>query len=247
MICYRDVKKGVSRGKCMNEILRTENIRKDFDKVKVVTGISLSIYEDTFTAILGPSGSGKSTLLKLLSGLIRPTDGQVWYGDELISAYSEGMLANWKRSEIGNVFQDYLLLDNLTAEENIKIGICPNKESLSFDRLTRILQIDDILAKFPAQLSGGQQQRIAIARAVIKSPRVLFCDEATGALDEANSKKVVKLLHNLKSTFGMTILFTTHNQQIAKTADRVLTIKDGRLQEDIVNKNPISAADMDWG
>lgn len=230
----------------MEAILKTENITKDFGKEKIVKGISLTIYEDTFTAILGPSGSGKSTLLNILSGLIRPTAGTVWYRDEIISAYSEGQLADWKRAEIGNVFQNYLLLDNLTVEENIKIGVSPHKPSLAFDRLTRILQIDDILNKFPAQLSGGQQQRVAIARAVIKSPHLLFCDEATGSLDEANSKKVVELLHRLKSTFGVTILFTTHNQQIAKTADRILTIKDGLIQSDITNENPISAGDMVW-
>lgn len=110
-----------------------------------------------------------------------------------------------------------------------------------------MLEISDILDKFPAQLSGGQQQRIAIARAVIKAPRLLFCDEATGALDEANSKKVVELLHNLKSTFGVTILFTTHNVQIAQTSDRVLTIKNGLLAGDVINRTPISAADMVWG
>ena len=231
----------------MEAILKAESITKYFGKEKVVKGISLTIYEDTFTAIVGPSGSGKSTLLNVLSGMMRPTNGTVRYGEELISAYSEGQLATWRRAEVGSVFQNYLLLDNLNAEENIKIGISPNKTSLSFDRLTHILQIDDILNKFPGQLSGGQQQRVAIARAVIKSPRLLFCDEATGSLDEAKSKKVVELLHRLKSTFGVTILFTTHNQQIAKTADRILTMKDGLIYNDIINENPISAGDMVWG
>ena len=230
----------------MKAILKSENVTKDYGKEKVVQGISLDIYEDTFTAILGPSGSGKSTLLNILSGLIRPTAGTVWYEDKVVSSYSEARLADWKRAEVGNVFQNYLLLNNLTAEENIKIGITPGKSPLAFDRLTRILEIDGILDKFPAQLSGGQQQRVAIARAVIKAPRLLFCDEATGSLDEANSKKVVELLHSLKSTFGVTILFTTHNRQIAETADRVLTIKDGLLHNDVINRYPISAADMVW-
>ena len=230
----------------MKAILKSENVTKDYGKEKVVQGISLDIYEDTFTAILGPSGSGKSTLLNILSGLIRPTAGTVWYEDKVVSSYSEARLADWKRAEVGNVFQNYLHLNNLTAEENIKIGITPGKSPLAFDRLTRILEIDGILDKFPAQLSGGQQQRVAIARAVIKAPRLLFCDEATGSLDEANSKKVVELLHSLKSTFGVTILFTTHNRQIAETADRVLTIKDGLLHNDVINRYPISAADMVW-
>ena len=149
--------------------------------------------------------------------------------------------------DVGNVFQDYLLLDNLTVQENIKIGICPQKQSLSFDRLVRILQLEEVLEKFPAELSGGQQQRTSIARAVIKSPRLLFCDEATGSLDEENSKNVVELLHNLQSTFGMTVLFTTHNPQIAKTADRIITMKNGTIQSDILNEHPIAARDMVWG
>lgn len=231
----------------MQVVMAAEGITKEFGTEKVIKGISLEIHENTFTAILGPSGSGKSTLLNILSGLIRPTNGRVMFGDEVVTDYSEARLADWKRAEVGNVFQNYLLLNNLTAEENIKIGINPSSTPIAFDRLTRILEIDDIQKKFPAQLSGGQQQRVAIARAVIKSPRLLFCDEATGSLDEANSKKVVELLHSIKSTFGTTILFTTHNAQIAETANRVLTIKDGLLHRDMNNETPIPANEMVWG
>ena len=231
----------------MTEIIKAEKITKDYGKEKVLKGITLSVCKDTFTAILGPSGSGKSTLLNVLSGMIRPDTGKVMYEDEVITDYTQAQLADWKRAEVGYVFQNYLLLNNLTAEENIRTGICPGKTPLAFDRLTRILEIDNILDKFPAQLSGGQQQRVAVARAVIKSPCLLFCDEATGSLDEANSKKVVALLHTLKTVFGVTILFTTHNEQIAHTADRVLVIKDGLLYKDMMNENPISADDMVWG
>jgi putative ABC transport system ATP-binding protein len=213
----------------MTTILYAENITKDYGREKVVKGINLSIRADSFTAILGKSGSGKSTLLNILSGQMRLSGGKVLYNDNDITAFSEARLADWKRAEVGIVFQNYLLLNNLTAEENIKIGICPDKPHLSFEFLTRILEIDDILKKFPAQLSGGQQQRVAIARAVIKSPGLLFCDEATGALDEANSKKVLALLHHLKSSFGIAILFVIHNGEIAKTADRSVIIKDGLI------------------
>ena len=231
----------------MKTVLKAEGIKKSFGRQDVVKGISLEVKENTFTAILGPSGSGKSTLLNILSGLNRPTSGTIISDGVEISALKEAKLADWKRDCVGNVFQNYLLLNNLTAEENIKIGISPNKTPLAFDRLVRLLEIEDTLGKFPAQLSGGQQQRVAIARAVIKSPDLLFCDEATGALDEKNSKNVVRLLHLLKTTFGITILFTTHNQQIAKTADRVLTIKDGLLSQDNNNESPISADKMVWG
>lgn len=231
----------------MKIIMKAENIKKDYRTESVVKGIYLEIREETFVAILGPSGSGKSTLLNILSGLIRPTSGQVKYEGKSITDYSESQLADWKRAEVGNVFQKYLLLNSLTAGENIKIGIAPGKTTIAFDRLVNILELGGVLDKFPAQLSGGQQQRVAIARAFIKAPRLLFCDEATGALDEANSKKVVELLHTLKSTFGTTILFVTHNEQIAQTADRIISIKNGLLHQDIINENPILAANMAWG
>lgn len=232
----------------MGLIITAENVTKKFNNNDVVLrGISLGIEEDTFTAILGPSGSGKTTLLNVMSGLLKPTSGKVNYKGKEITGMSEGQLADWKRAQIGNIFQNYLLLNNLTARENILIGIAPSSAPLPFDTLTSLLEIDTILDKFPAQLSGGQQQRIAIARAVIKKPSILFCDEATGSLDEANSKKVVELLHTLRNTFGITILFTTHNLQIAETANRVITIKDGLVFQDKINKTAILASDMVWG
>lgn len=228
-------------------LLQAENITKSFDQEEVLKGISLDIEENTFIAVLGPSGSGKSTMLNAISGLMRPTSGIVKYDGKVVSEYSEAQLAEWKRNEVGHVFQNYLLLENLTVEENIKVGISHAKASFSFDRLVKILELENHLKHFPAQLSGGQQQRVAIARAVIKCPKLLFCDEATGALDEKNSKKVVELLHTIKRELGVTILFTTHNHQIAQTADRVITIKDGRLYKDIINTAPIAANEMVWG
>lgn len=228
-------------------LLQAENITKSFDKEEVLKGISLDIEENTFIAVLGPSGSGKSTMLNVISGLMRPTRGIVKYDGKVVSEYSEAQLAEWKRNEVGHVFQNYLLLENLTVEENIKVGISHAKASFPFDRLVKILELENHLKHFPAQLSGGQQQRVAIARAVIKCPKLLFCDEATGALDEKNSKKVVELLHTIKRVLGVTILFTTHNHQIAQTADRVITIKDGKLYKDIINTAPIAANEMVWG
>lgn len=228
-------------------LLQAENITKSFDKEEVLKGISLDIEENTFIAVLGPSGSGKSTMLNVISGLMRPTRGIVKYDGKVVSEYSEAQLAEWKRNEVGHVFQNYLLLENLTVEENIKVGISHAKASFSFDRLVKILELENHLKHFPAQLSGGQQQRVAIARAVIKCPKLLFCDEATGALDEKNSKKVVELLHTIKRVLGVTILFTMHNHQIAQTADRVITIKDGKLYKDIINTAPIAANEMVWG
>ncbi len=232
----------------MQSILSVTDITKVFNNgEKVLKGISMEVMPNSFTVLLGPSGCGKSTLLNILSGLLKPSCGKVFWGQQEITALSPNQLADLKRAHIGNIFQNYLLLNNLTVRENIEIGLAPSGTPLSFNNLTGLLEIDDLLDKFPAQLSGGQQQRVAIARAVIKKPTILFCDEATGALDEANSKKVVALLQAIKKNFGLTILFVTHNLQIAETADRVITLKDGLIAHDRINENPISAYDMMWG
>ena len=231
----------------MNSILKAEKITKTFeDGNDVLKGITLEVEAGAFTVLLGPSGSGKTTLLNVLSGLLKPTSGHIWCGEAEVSSLKEGKLADWKRKRTGNIFQNYLLLNNLTARENIEIGIAPDSKPLPFEQLIHMLELEALLDKFPAQLSGGQQQRVAIARAVIKKPEILFCDEATGALDEVNSKKVVELLHSLKSVFGVSILFVTHNLQIAETANRVITVKNGRIHRDRINQKPISANDMVW-
>ena len=235
----------------MKTIIKAEGIYKTFqDEEEILKGVQLEVEENTFTVILGPSGSGKSTLLNIMSGMLKPTAGRVWFRGEEVTSLRENDLAKWKRNHVGNIFQNYLLLENLTVRENIEIGKrqkpTADEENLDFDELVKMLQIEDLLDKFPGQLSGGQQQRVAIARAVIKKPEVLFCDEATGALDEENSKKVVELLHELKKRYGITILFITHNHQISYTADRVITIKNGKISHDYVNESPIEAKDMVW-
>lgn len=231
----------------MTFILKADSITKTFAKEKVINGITLEIEENTFSVLLGPSGSGKSTLLNILSGLLTPSSGTVSHRGKDITALSEEKLAEWKRSFTGNIFQNYLLLNNLNVRENIEIGINKGRDALDFRQLTEILEIDHLLDKFPALLSGGQQQRVAIARAVIKKPDILFCDEATGSLDEANSKKVVSLLRSLQRAFGITVLFVTHNMQIAETADRIITIKDGRIYKDRHQEDPIQPEEMVWG
>lgn len=232
----------------MNIILKATGITKAFEYDELILkGISLEIAEKSFVVLLGPSGSGKTTLLNVLSGLLRPTAGSVRCGDHVITEMTEAELARWKRRCTGNIFQNYLLLKHLTVRENIAVGEAPGSESLDVQELVELLELGNVLDKFPAQLSGGQKQRVAIARAVVKKPRLLFCDEATGALDEANSKKVVKLLHDLKERYGITVVFVTHNLQIAETADRVITVKDGMLWRDRVNEHPLKAEEMVWG
>lgn len=230
----------------MTPILSAENITKDYVNENVLKGVSVQFYENSFTAILGQSGSGKTTLLNILSGLTKPTSGQVILDGINITQASEKELSKIKRCKIGYIFQNYLLLSNLNVEENIRIGAPDSTDIIGLDRVTEILGIKDLYKKFPSELSGGQQQRVAIARAVVKKPQILFCDEATGALDEENSKKVVELLHTVKNTFGISIIFVTHNLSIANTADRIITLKNGKIESDIENENPIQATDMKW-
>lgn len=229
----------------MKSIIKTEKIIKKFnDNEIVLKGVDLSISENSFNVLLGSSGSGKSTLLNIMSGLLRPTSGKVFYQDAEITSFNNSQMSNLKRNEISNVFQSYLLLPNLTVAENIRIGISKDKKALPFKEIVEMLGISNILNKFPAQLSGGQQQRTSIARAIIKNPKLLFCDEATGALDEDNSKRVIKLLHLIKKQYGITIIFITHNLKIANTAERIITIKDGLIYKDMQNKTSGNTDEM---
>lgn len=191
----------------MAPILKVSGVTKKFNENEIVLkGVNLEVTENSFTVILGPSGSGKSTLLNVMSGLLKPTTGEVLYKEMDIVQMSNKELADWKRNDISNVFQNYLLLPNLSVEENIAIGLPDKGNGLKVGEVAKLLGIDNLLLKFPSQLSGGQQQRVAIARAIIKNPAVLFCDEATGALDEENSKSVIRLLHKIHETYGTTIL-----------------------------------------
>ncbi len=231
----------------METVLKIENVKKRYnEREEVLKGVSLTFTENTFTVILGKSGSGKSTLLNVMSGLLKPTEGTVYLDGKDLTGISDRELSHLKRTRVGYVFQNYLLLSSLTAGENIRIGAPDGDAVLNVDRLAEILDIKDVLHKFPSQLSGGQQQRVAIARAIIKKPKLLFCDEVTGALDEENSKRVIGLIHSVKSTFGISVVFVTHNLSIAQTADRVITMKDGLVVSDERNESPISAADMVW-
>lgn len=231
----------------MSILLKAEKIKKRFNTGgEVIKGVSIEFTENAFAVILGQSGSGKTTLLNILSGLLTPTEGNVYMEGRDINRLSDRKMSELKRKDVGYIFQNYLLLNNLTAEENIKIGAGLGRDGIRLDKLTDILDIKDILHKFPSELSGGQQQRVAIARAVIKKPKILFCDEATGALDEQNSIQVVKLLHSVKTTFGISVIFITHNSAIAKTADRIIRMKDGLIAGDEPNRSRISPSEMVW-
>lgn len=235
-------------------ILEAKSVTKKFDERNVLNEVSLSVEKGHFIAVLGHSGSGKSTLLNVLSTILTPSSGEVFYNGKNITRFSKGEIANLRRDKIGFVFQHYMLLPNLTVRENIFLGAEKrdvyehDKTDMSeIEKLSALLGIDKYLDEYPYKLSGGEQQRVCIARAVAKNPEILFCDEATGALDKDNSINIVKLLHEIKKKFGTTIFFTTHNREIAKTADRVLVLEDGNIINDYMNDDIIDPGAMAWG
>ncbi len=230
----------------MKNLIEVKGVSKSYSvQENVLKKIDLDIEENTFNVLLGQSGSGKSTLLNIMSGLLSPSSGATMIDNTDINHLNEKKLADIRRNRISNIYQDYMLLSELTVRENIELG--KGKDNIPLTELADSLGIGELLNKYPSQLSGGQRQRAAIARAVIKKPEVLFCDEATGALDEENSRQVVKLLHDLKEKYGITVVFATHNLKISMTADRIITLKDGRIEKDEINLNPRSPMDIDWG
>ena len=230
-----------------NVLLEAKNISKKFNDRYVLNNVNLSVEKGHFITILGHSGSGKSTLLNILSSILTTTEGEVLYDEARVSDFSERQLSKLRKEKIGFVFQHYILLPNLTVKENILLGADNNPTDQEVEELCDFLGIKRHLNSYPYTLSGGEQQRVCIARAVIKKPDILFCDEATGALDKENSINIVSLLHRVKEKLGTTILFTTHNQEIAKTANRALVLEDGHIVKDYVNDVMVAPEDMAWG
>lgn len=196
---------------------------------------SLELEQGEICVILGPSGSGKSTLLNMLGGLDSADEGSIIVDGSTISSASKNELLEYRREKVGIVFQTYNLIGELTVRENIKVVGDISKAPLSIDELLKDLGLEKHASHFPAQLSGGQQQRCAIARALIKNPAVLLCDEPTGALDSRSSRDVLELIRKINSKYHTTILLITHNENIAPMADRILRIHDGRIVENIMN------------
>lgn len=195
----------------------------------------LELEQGEICVVLGPSGSGKSTLLNMLSGLDSADEGTITVDDRTISSVSKKELREYRRDKVGIVFQTYNLIGELTVRENIKVVRDISKEPLSIEDLLNDLGLEKHAAHFPAQLSGGQQQRCAIARALVKNPAVLLCDEPTGALDSRSSRDVLELIQKINSKYHTTILLITHNENIAPMADRILRIHDGRIVENTMN------------
>ena len=215
-------------------------------QVHALRGTDLSLLEGEFVVLLGPSGSGKSTLLNLMGGLDSPTSGEIRYRDRVLDVSDERALTQYRRRHVGFVFQFYNLIPSLTARENVQLVTEIAEKPLRPEEALELVGLGDRMDHFPSQLSGGQQQRVAIARAIAKRPEILLCDEPTGALDVTTGKVVLEVLRRINDEFGTTTAVITHNAEIGRMADRVVTMADGRIGQIIVNEHRVSPEHIVW-
>ncbi|MCL1808564.1 MAG: ABC transporter ATP-binding protein [Clostridiales bacterium] len=232
------------------EIMRAEGLTKTYlmgeVEVNALRGASFSIEEGEFAVILGPSGSGKSTLLNIMGGMDTPTSGRVITEGEDITGFSEKKLTGYRRSKVGFVFQFYNLMANLTAEENVELATEISKDPMEIAEILKAVGLYERRGHFPSQLSGGEQQRVSIARAIAKNPKVLLCDEPTGALDFSTGISILELLRKVNREMGKTVVVITHNADIALMADRVIRMKSGQIIDNKTNENPVSPDEIKW-
>lgn len=209
-------------------------------------GISFEIERGEFAVIVGPSGAGKSTVLNILGGMDDADEGKVKVDEKDIAKFNKKELTKYRRDDVGFVFQFYNLVPNLTAKENVELAAEISQHALDAEKVLRDVGLGHRLNNFPAQLSGGEQQRVAIARALAKQPKLLLCDEPTGALDYETGKQILKLLQDTCINTGTTVIVITHNQAIAPMADRIIEINNAKVRKTTLNPNPSSVADIEW-
>ncbi len=219
---------------------------EDEARVTVLSNLSVAINKGEICVLLGPSGSGKSTFLNLIGGLEPADSGTIEVNGVELTTLSAKQLGEYRRRELGFVFQFYNLVPDLTIRENIEVCQYLSKDPLPIDDLLKSLGLWDHRSKFPRQVSGGQQQRCAIGRALVKNPGLLLCDEPTGALDYQTSKEILELMESINREYGCTIVIVTHNDAIKNMAHRILRLRDGKLAEDELNAHPMRARDLTW-
>lgn len=234
----------------MDTFVKLENITKIYHmgevEIRAVDGIDFSIQKGEFVVIVGPSGAGKTTVLNILGGMDTASGGRITVDGQDITKYSERQLTGYRRDDIGFVFQFYNLIPNLTALENVEMALQICRNPLDARAVLKEVGLEERMDNFPAQLSGESKERVSIARALAKNPKLLLCDEPTGALDYNTGKAILKLLQEMCREKGMTVIVITHNSALAPMADRLIKIKNGKVSSMKVNENPISIDEIEW-
>ncbi|MGB4589175.1 MAG: ABC transporter ATP-binding protein [Clostridiaceae bacterium] len=230
--------------------IELNNVQKRYQMGEVtitaVDGVDFKIEKGDFAVVVGASGAGKTTVLNLLGGMDSSDGGSITVDGRDISEYTEKMLTEYRRFDIGFVFQFYNLVQNLTAVENVELASQISKDPMDPYTVLELVGLKDRADNFPSQLSGGEQQRVAIARAIAKNPKLLLCDEPTGALDYQTGKSILKLLQDMSIERGITVVVITHNAAIMEMADKVIKMKNGKVKEFIINENPLPVERIEW-
>jgi putative ABC transport system ATP-binding protein len=234
----------------MKNIIEARNVKKQYvvgsTEINALDGVDFEIREGEFAVVLGPSGAGKTTLLNMIGGMDTVTSGELLIDGTDVAKYNKRQLTAYRRYEVGFVFQFYNLMPNLTALENVELATEICKDTLSPEQVLAEVGLSERMANFPSQLSGGEQQRVSIARALAKNPKILLCDEPTGALDYATGKTILKLLHDSCKKSGKTVIIVTHNSALKDMADKVVYIKNGRVEKTEIIENPKDISEIEW-
>lgn len=234
----------------MGAFIEFKQVTKEYhsgnQSVVAVSNVSFEVNQGEFVVILGPSGAGKSTVLNLLGGMDTVTHGNIYVDGKEISQYSDKQLTSYRGTEVGFVFQFYNLIPSLTVLENVALVKEVARNGLDPHKVLDMVGLSDRKYLFPAQISGGEQQRVSIARAVCKNPKLLLCDEPTGALDTDTGVKVLTMLHEMSHRHGQTVLVVTHNAAIAEAADRVIRFQDGKVREIKINERKLPVSEVNW-
>ena len=234
----------------MKSFITVNNVKKTYKvgdvEINASDGVDFEVNKGEFVVIVGPSGAGKTTILNLLGGMDKATSGQILVDGQDVAKYSERQLTQYRRDDIGFVFQFYNLVQNLTALENVELATQISKNPLDVRMVLERVGLNKRLDNFPAQLSGGEQQRVAIARAIAKNPKLLLCDEPTGALDYQTGKAILGLLREMCDKYTMTVIVITHNSALAPMADRIIHLKNGQVASMNINEHPKSIAEIEW-